>query len=525
MRPRYYSKLIFFFALTAFSLEGLQAQVLTSKQIDSLTEKVLTTFDVPGIAVAVVKDGKVIHAKGYGVRSLKSTQKVDENTLFGIASNTKAFTAAALGILIDEKKLTWDTKVTDVIPEFKMFDPYVTAEFTISDLLSHRSGLGLGAGDLMIWPDSSTVSKKQIIHNLRYLKPVSSFRTKWDYDNLLYIVAGEVIERVAGVKYEDFVENRIMQPLGMTKSALSFDRLKDKSNIIDAHAPVNGKVSVIAKDFSANSNAAGGINTSVNDLSKWVLVQLNGGKYGDKLDKTLFSKAAQNNMWTMHSVIPAGKGSYNRHFYGYGLGWFLSDEKGNLVAEHTGGLAGMVSEVTLVPELKLGIIVLTNQQAGGAFYAITQSIKDGYYGVTGKDRVKDNAAGAKAEVDYAKKVTDKIWVDIAAEQKNNPNKIDAKKYLGTYSDVWFGEVTITEQNGKMHFQAKNSPKLSGDMVYYKGNTFIVKWYDRSLDADAFVNFSLDNNASSNGFKMEAISPLTDFSYDFQDLDFKKNDKK
>lgn len=513
-------KKLLFIGLLVFTTQ-INAQILTSKQIDSISEKVLSTFDVPGLAVAVIKDGKVIHAKGYGVRSLKSGLKTNENTLFGIASNTKAFTAAALGILVDEKKITWDTKVTEVIPEFKMFDPYVTAEFTIIDLLSHRSGLGLGAGDLMIWPDSSIVSKKQIIHNLRYLKPVSSFRTKWDYDNLLYIVAGEVIARASGMTYEDFIETHMMQPLGMTNSAMSFNRLKDKSNIIDAHAPVNGKITVIPKDFTENSNAAGGINTSVNDLSKWVLLQLNGGKHGDKLDKTLFSKASQNQMWTMHSIIPTGKGSYNRHFFGYGLGWFLSDEKGYFVTEHTGGLAGMVSEVTLVPELKLGIIVLTNQQSGEAFSAITNSIKDGYFGITGKDRIKELAAGAKEEKDYAKKVTDKVWTDIATQQKNVTNKPDIKKFFGTYNDLWFGDVIISELNGKMHFQSKNSPKLKGDMVFYKGTTFIIKWYDRSLDADAFVNFSLDNNAIPNGIKMEAISPLTDFSFDFQDLDFNK----
>jgi len=513
------AKLVLFLFL--FAVSQLNAQVLTSKQIDSISEKTLSAFNVPGLAVAVVKDGQVIHAKGYGVRSLKNNQKVDENTLFGIASNSKAFTTAALAILIDEKKLSWDTKVTDIIPEFKMYDPYVTSEFNIRDLLSHRSGLGLGAGDLMIWPDSSTVSKKQIIHNLRYLKAVSGFRSKWDYDNLLYIVAGEVIERVSGKTYEDFVESRIMQPLGMNRSATSFNRLKDKSNSIDAHAPVNGKITAIPKDFSENSNAAGGINTSVSDLSKWVITQLNGGKYGEKLDKTLFSKQAQNQMWTMHSVITAGKGAYNRHFFGYGLGWFLSDEKGYLVAEHTGGLAGMVSEVTLIPDLKLGIIVLTNQQSGGAFYAITQAIKDGYFGITGKDRIKEHVSNEQDEKDEAKKVTDKIWADIAAAQKNVVSKVYEKKYLGVYNDVWFGDVTISNLNGKMHFQAKNSPKLKGDMVFYKGNTFIVKWYDRSLDADAFVNFSLDNEGNPLSIKMEPISPLTDFSFDFQDLDLKK----
>ncbi|MEO6302683.1 MAG: serine hydrolase domain-containing protein, partial [Bacteroidia bacterium] len=197
--------------LTAFFIFQripLQAQVISSAQIDSLTERVLKTFDVPGIAVSIVKDGKIVHAKGYGVRSLKTMQKVDEHTLFGIASNSKAFTVAALGVLVDEGKITWDDKVTDYIPEFRMYNPYVTEDFTIRDLLTHRSGLGLGAGDLMFWPDSNNFTKKDIIHNLRYLKQVSGFRTKYDYDNLLYIVAGEVIAKVAGISWEDFIETR-----------------------------------------------------------------------------------------------------------------------------------------------------------------------------------------------------------------------------------------------------------------------------------------------------------------------------
>ena len=173
-----------------------------------------------------MKDGKIIHAKGYGVRSLNTKQKVDENTLFAIASNSKAFTVAALGILIDEGKLKWDDKVTDYIPEFKLYNPYVTEEFTIKDLLCHRSGLGLGAGDLMFWPDSANFSVNEVIHNLRYLKQVSSFRTKYDYDNLLYIVAGEVVKRVSGMTWENFIETKIMQPLGMTGSARNFPGYK-----------------------------------------------------------------------------------------------------------------------------------------------------------------------------------------------------------------------------------------------------------------------------------------------------------
>ena len=211
----------------AFSCAAI-AQISTD-QIDALVGRTLTTFDVPGIAVAVVKDGKVIHAKGYGVTSILTQKPVNENTLFGIASNSKAFTTAALAILVDEDKLKWDDKVTKFIPEFKMYNEYVTKEFTIKDLLTHRSGLGLGAGDLMIWPDGNNFTTQDIINNLQYLKPVSAFRAKYDYDNLLYIVAGEVVHRASGLSWCDFVESRIMKPLEMNNSSASFLRLKDTS--------------------------------------------------------------------------------------------------------------------------------------------------------------------------------------------------------------------------------------------------------------------------------------------------------
>src|SRR3569833_1397062 len=195
--------------LAFFILTVAHSQGLSSPAIDSLAERTLKAFDVPGIAVAVIKDGKVIHSKGYGVRSLRTMQKVDENTLFGIASNSKAFTAAALGMLVDEGKLHWDDKVRDYIPEFKLYDSWVTEQFTIRDLLTHRSGMGLGAGDLMFFPDSSDFTLTDVIYNLRFLKPVSSFRTKYDYDNNLYIVAGEVVKRVSGQSWDDFIEQRI----------------------------------------------------------------------------------------------------------------------------------------------------------------------------------------------------------------------------------------------------------------------------------------------------------------------------
>ncbi|MEO6904763.1 MAG: serine hydrolase [Ginsengibacter sp.] len=498
------------------------AQPITSGQIDALVEKTIKTFDVPGIAVAVVKDGKIIHEKGYGVTSLNTMEKVNEHTRFGIASNSKAFTVAALGILVDEGKLNWDDKVTDYIPEFKLYAPYVTENFTIRDLLTHRSGLGLGAGDLMIWPDSSTFTLKDIIHNLRYLKQTSGFRTKYDYDNLMYIVAGEVVARVSGMKWEDFIQTKIMDPLQMTESAPNYDLLKDKNNVIDPHAPVDGKVQVIHRDWKYVADAAGGIYSSVHDMSKWIIMQMNDGKYGPDLDKQLLFPKTHEEMWTPQTIIPVyGKTTYNTHFASYGLGWFLSDENGFKVPTHTGGLAGIVTQVTLIPEMKLGIIVFTNQQSGAAFTAITNTIKDSYYGIKGKDRVKEYYDNVLKQEANAKKITDKIWDDIITEQKKNTTKIDIAKYEGTYNDPWFGDVVISEKNDKPWFDSKNSPRLSGEMIAYKGNTFIVKWNDRSMDADAFVMFDLDYEGKPDEIKMKPISPLTDFSFDFQDLNFKR----
>lgn len=515
-------KRLLIFSVIILLIRSSYSQPVSSTAIDSIVDKTMKVFNVPGIAVAVVKDDKVIHMKGYGVRSINTMEKVDENTLFAIASNTKAFTSAALGILIDEGKLSWDSRVTDIIPEFKLYNPYVTEEFTIKDLLTHRSGMGLGAGDLMMWPDSATFTKAEIIHNLRFLKPVSSFRTKYDYDNLLYIVAGEVVARVSGTSWEDFVETRIMKPLGMTKSAASINRLKDKSDIIDAHVPVSGKLIVVPKQESDIHNSAGGIFSNVSDMSKWVMMQINNGKYGDKLDKRIFSEKAHEEMWTPQTIIPVrSPDSYNTHFASYGLGWNLRDVKGYKQASHTGGLMGIVTQVTIIPELKLGIIVFTNQQSDAAFTAITNSIKDSYLGVTGHDRIKEmNDLVQRNEVE-AGKVTAAIWKDIEAQQKSRKSMSDNEIYTGTYTDSWFGDIVISSKDGRLWFNSVRSPKLSGEMMYYKGNTFIIKWRDRSLDADAYAIFSLDISGKPAGLKMEAISPLTDFSYDFQDLDFSR----
>ena len=487
--------------------------------VDAVVARTLKAFDVPGISVAVVKDGQVVLAKGYGVRSLATKAPMDANTLVGIASNSKAFTTAALGLLVDEGNLRWDDKVTDYVPEFKLYDPYVTAEFTVRDLLTHRSGLGLGAGDLMTFPDSADFTVRDIIHNLRYFKPVSSFRSKFDYDNNLYIVAGEVVARVSGQAWADFVTTRLLQPLGMSSSAPSFNRLPNPANVIDAHAPVDGKIQVVRRDLNTTIGPAGGLYSSVADLSKWVLMLLG----GPGAPAPLLKPATQRELWMPQTILPVGPTlpPYNTHFAAYGLGWFLRDVRGYKEVSHTGGEIGMVTKVLLLPELRLGIIVLTNQESGAAFTAVSNTIEDHYLGVSGLDRVQEGLDRLKSYKTDDDKLTADAWQQVALAQKAAPKKPDFAPYLGRYHDAWLGDVLVYQQGPQLWLRAVRAPRLVGQLLPYRGSTYAVRWKVRSMNADAFAAFTLNEQGRAASIKMKPISPATDFSYDFQDLDLRR----
>ena len=343
---------------------------------------------MPGIAVGIVKDGKLVFAKGYGVREHGKPGQVDADTLFQIGSNTKAFTAAALAILVDEGKIRWDDKVLDHLPQFRMYDPYVTREFTIRDLLTHRSGLGLGAGDLMFFPPTD-FTRADVMHGLRFLKPVSSFRSQFDYDNLLYMVAGEIIPAVTGQSWEDFVEKRIMDPLKMRPCAATYGRIPDRGDVAAPHVVVEGKLTAIPVANIDVVGPAGTINCSINGMSKWLQTQLAAGKSPD--GQQIFSAERRDEMWTMNTILPVDpeEGALTgTHFNGYGLGWGLEDSFGRKRVSHTGGVPGTVTWVNLIPELNLGLLVFTNQQSGSAMESIGRQILDAYLGAPKRDWVE-----------------------------------------------------------------------------------------------------------------------------------------
>lgn len=512
-------KLLFLF-LAILNCIYLQANGLRPGQIDTIVERTLKAFQVPGIAVGVVKDGKLIHAKGYGVRSLNNTKAVDANTLFGIASNSKAFTSAAIGILADEGKLKLDDKVIDYIPEFRLYDPFVTSDFRIRDLLTHRCGLGLGAGDLMFFPDSAVFSVNDAIYNLRFLKPESPFRTKFQYNNLMFITAGEIVHRVSGKTWFEFIEERFFKPLGMSGSYAQFNRIPDKSNIIEPHAICDKKLQVISHHNSELMSAAGTIFSNVNDLSKWVISVMNNMQIPGS-DKTLVSKKFLNEMLNAQTPIMVNApGTYSTHFSAYGLGFFLSDVKGYKQISHSGGLPGNVTQITMIPEIGLGIIVLTNQQEGGAFRAVTDAVKDAYLGIEGMDRVEMYSKSRNRNVETANRMVDSIY-NLVNIQLRLKIKRDFTRYTGTYNDAWMGQFTISFENGKLTLRSAKSPKMKGELLFLRENVLLIRWDDRSFDADALLSFKIDADGQIKGYTLEAISPMTDFSFDFSDLDFVK----
>jgi CubicO group peptidase (beta-lactamase class C family) len=482
---------------------------------------VLRTFRVPGASVAIVKDGRVVVARGYGIRRVGEPAAVDARTRFGIASNTKAFTATALALLVEEGRLEWDAPVTRYLPWFALSDPYVTSQLTVRDLLVHRSGLGLGAGDLLWWP-TSIYDRKEIARRLRYLPLATSFRSTYAYDNVLYTVAGEVIEAVSGQTWEQFVQARIIDRLGMTHTTLLHSAAGQDGNVAATHALVEGEPRVTPPMLSDNTNPAGGINTGAEDIAKWLIVQLDSGRLAD--GSRLFSERTARELWSVVTpmrpgVPPAELAPAQAQFAGYGLGFGIQDYRGRKIVTHTGGLPGYVSRVTLVPSLKLGIAVLTNAESGEAFNTITYRALDHYLGAPPDDWL---AAYHTLQQRADSAMTARETAVVAARDTAARPSLPLAKYAGVYRDLWYGDVTITERGGALRIAMSATPELAGALEHWQHDTFVARWtgrenMSREMRADAFVTFHLTPEGTVEQVKMRAVSPATDFSFDFHDL--------
>jgi len=382
--PLTFTVLLGIFAVTVLSVPIAPGQAERFDPLDSYINTAIRDWGVPGLALAIVQDDRVVHQKGFGTRTINTQDPVDEHTLFAIASNTKAFTATALGLLVQEGKLSWDDPVLKVLPDFQLYDPLVTRKICIRDLLCHRSGLGLWAGDLTWW--DSIYDRKEVIRRIRFQRPVSDFRTSYCYTNLMFLVAGEIIPQVAGISWDRFIKQRFFDTLDMNRSTTSVKDLVNVENVATPHAMLDGELVAIDYVDVDNCAPAAAINSSVNDLSHWVRLQLNEGLYNGKrvVDSNIILETRK-----PHAMIRISDNSKRLnpsiHFSTYGLGFRTHDYQGRLVVNHTGGLDGMVSYVGFMPEENIGVIVLTNSDDHGLHRVLPLYVFDLLLGLDGKD--------------------------------------------------------------------------------------------------------------------------------------------
>jgi CubicO group peptidase (beta-lactamase class C family) len=473
-------------------------------------------MDQPGVAIGVIKDGKVVFARGWGLRTLGDPAPVDEHTLFQVASNTKAVTAAALAILIKEGKLHWDDPVTDYLPWFRLGgDPYVSREMTVRDLLTHRSGLSLGAGDLLWFHSDRT--REEIARQLRYIAPTASFRSRYAYDNVLFIVAGLVVEAASGMKWDEFVRTRIFEPIGMTETGTDIGMFRPGTDAATPHGRVDGRMQIIPRDSVENTGPAGGINSTVTDWLKWQRVQMDSGRVD--ADQRLWGEAETFAMWSPGIALPTGNPPapfmpLRANFAAYGLGWFLRDYRGYKIVYHDGGLAGMLSRAFMVPDKKLGVVVLTNGETS-AYQALAWYVLDYYLGAPKTDWV-----GVYATAEAGTIAADKAFEDSAAANRKQDvgPSLPLDRLAGRYADAWYGDVTVAVEDGHLVLHWSRSPALVADLEHWQYDTFRARMRVRNV-ADAFVTFQLKPNGTVDRLVMVPVLPSTDFSFNYQDLLF------
>jgi len=453
--------------------------------IEKYIEKARMDWQVPGLAVGIIKDGKVVMSKGFGTQEQGKSIPVDGNTLFAIASNTKAFISAALAMLVEEGKVAWDDPVQKHLPYFQLYDDYASKHTTVRDLLCHRVGLGTFSGDV-IWYKSN-YSAEETVRRASKVQQAYEYRAGYGYTNLMFITAGEVINAASGKTWDAYLSEKIFKPLKMDRTETSTDELLGINNVATPHKPVNGSNIPIAWANWDNMGAAGGIISSTNDMLKWLELQLDeGGK--------IFSAASQQEFWTMHNsrkVSTSAKKAYTgRHFSGYGLGWGLADYAGKMVVSHGGGYDGMYSRVVLVPEEELGIVVLTNSMKGIST-ALCNYIVDQYLGLPRKDWSKDFLKNEKKWTAERKTMLENIAIK---RKKKLPASLSSSEYAGTYKCEMYGTIEVKVDGDNLQLIFPDAPHLNATLSHWQEDQFKIEWNETHAWFDfGIVAFKIDDN--------------------------------
>ncbi|MEH6421185.1 serine hydrolase domain-containing protein [Pseudomonas sp. CGJS7] len=487
--------------------------------LDQIVDQVQARYRLPGFAVGVVENGEVAYLRTHGELIAGSGDKVGADSLFKIASNTKSMTTAALARLVDAGKLRWDDPVVRYLPQFRMHDDWVTRQMQVRDLLIHNSGLRAGAGDLMLWPEPNSFTRDDILHGLRYLKPVHSFRSSYDYDNLLYIVAGEVAARAGGAAYETVLRREVFEPLGMKGCRIGAWDRDAVGDVAQPHARRGDRYVPVrpdgAKIAASTMDPAGGVRCGLNDMTVWLRAWLDPKTKGVD-GKPWLSPEQRAAVWRPQMPMNVSRRQRewsNTHFAAYGYGWRLSDADGAFKVSHTGTLMGMYSLTTMLPERNAGFVVMINGDAGDARSVFDQALTD-YFTAPQRKRGAGwyaDAIAAEAAAPSASRAPDTSRREPAAPAQ-------LRDRLGVYRDPWFGEAEVCARDGAVRFASRKSPLLSGKIVKV-GLRLVVDWDAEEVDTEAWIDFAAAADSQAATFLMSKVDPDADFSYDFEDLAF------
>ncbi len=491
-------KKIFLFLFLFASLFCFAQNTPDLKKIDKYIAQAQKDWNVPGFAVAIVKDGEVIFEKGYGVRKAGTKDPIDEHTLFAIASNTKAFIATSIVKLAEEEKLNLKDPVIKHLPYFKLYDDYATNHARIEDLLSHKLGLGTFSGDV-IWY-KSTFTVPEVISKIQYIPQAYEFRGGYGYSNLMYITAGEVIHQASGKNWDQYIQDTFLNPLGMTRTLTTIDNISSISNVASPHKWIDGNHTPIPWATWNNSGAAGGIISSVHDMSQWMMLHLNKGNWQGT---QIFSINSQDEMIYPHNThkITSNSREYipSRHFSGYGLGFGLYDMHGQMIVTHSGGYDGMYSRLAMMPDLDFGVVILTNSMTGIGT-ALAYYIMDAYSGAEEKDWSKKLHQSLKnGQEIYAKRIKERV----NARKKGTNPLVSASQYVGDYLDDMYGDLQVVEQDGNLRLLFPKAPALNATLTHWHYDTYQIEWDEEHAWFDfGTVSFDLDNNLNVTGMTFD-----------------------
>jgi len=514
-------------SIVAVALAGALAvaHAAPPKDFARRVEAARSDVGVPGMAIAIVENDKVTFAQGFGVRALGSPERVDADTIFPTGSTGKAVTVADLGVLVDQGKIGWDDRVSERLPGFEMYDPWVTREITIRDLLVHRSGLGLGEGDLLFVPRTN-LTRAESVRRLRYLRPATSFRYGFAYDNVLYMVAGQLIEAVTGETWEEFTAAHVLKPAGMLHSTSDEPARFATANRAFPHARMDGGLRGAGTqerlderdELGRNGAPAGGLTVSANDMARWLMIQLDRGELPGHSGR-LFSEDAHRQMWKPMVLQPVPEQpealkATQPMFNTYALGWDITDYGGTKIVWHGGAVLGFLTAVVLIPDRHVGFSIEINSEDGEIIRGLMYELLDHYLGRPHVDWVARYRAFKQQRISEALAALKTAAAKPAAVGPSLP----LPAYAGTYADPWYGNIEILPRDGKLTIDFKSTPRMSGTLEHYQYDTFIARLEDKTIEPP-YVTFSLDADGRVDRVTMKAVSPIADFSYDYQDLLF------